>query len=113
MNTLKTAILTALLGGLVLVPATMAQQMDMNHGMNHDQHMGTPAQKTAKLKPYTLKMCVVSNQKLGEMGQPVVYKYKDREIKFCCAGCVKDFNKAPEKYVKKIEKEEAKAAPSR
>ncbi len=62
-----------------------------------------------KLKPYTLKTCIVSGDKLGEMGEPFVYKYKDREIKFCCKGCLKDFNKEPAKYVKKIEEAEAKA----
>jgi hypothetical protein len=65
--------------------------------------------KTEKLKPYTLKTCVVSGDKLGEMGDPFVYKYKDREIKFCCKGCVKDFNKDPNKYIKLIEQAEAKA----
>lgn|SRR5690242_6459427 len=63
----------------------------------------------AKLKPYTLKNCIVSGDKLGEMGDPYVYKYKDREIKFCCKNCVKDFQKAPAKYLKKIEAAEAKA----
>ena len=64
---------------------------------------------TVKLKPYTLKTCIVSGDKLGEMGDPFVYKYKDREIKFCCKGCLKDFNKDPQKYIKKIEEAEAKA----
>lgn len=63
----------------------------------------------AKLKPYTLKVCIVSGEKLGEMGDPYVYKYKDRELKFCCKDCVKDFNKNPTKYIKKLEQEEAKA----
>ncbi len=65
--------------------------------------------KAEKLKPYTLKTCIVSGDKLGEMGDPYVYEYKGREIKFCCKGCVKDFNKEPEKYIKKIEEAEAKA----
>ena len=64
---------------------------------------------TVKLKPYTLKTCVVSGDKLGEMGDPFVYAYKDREIKFCCKGCVKDFKKEPAKYIKLIEEGEAKA----
>ena len=64
---------------------------------------------TVKLKPYTLKTCVVSGDKLGEMGDPFVYAYKGREIKFCCKGCLKDFNKEPAKYIKKIEEAEAKA----
>ena len=65
--------------------------------------------KSDKLKPYTLKTCVVSGDKLGEMGDPYVYEYKGREIKFCCKGCLKDFNKDPGKYIKKIEEAEAKA----
>ena len=64
---------------------------------------------SVKLKPYTLKTCVVSGDKLGEMGDPYVYAYKGREIKFCCKNCLKDFNKDPAKYLKKIDEEEAKA----
>jgi YHS domain-containing protein len=65
--------------------------------------------KAEKLKPYTLKTCLVTDEKLGEMGKPYVYEYKGREIKFCCKGCLKDFNKNPEKYIKKLEEAEAKA----
>ena len=65
--------------------------------------------KDTKLKPYPLETCVVSGEKLGEMGKPVVYEYKDREIKFCCKDCIKDFKKDPAKYVKKLEEAEAKA----
>ena len=61
-----------------------------------------------KLKPYPLKTCIISGDKLGEMGDPYVYEYKDREIKFCCKGCVKDFKKDPEKYIKKIDEQAAK-----
>jgi len=64
--------------------------------------------KAAKLKPYPLETCVVSGEKLGEMGKPYAYEYKDREIKFCCKNCVKDFKKEPAKYVKKLEEAEAK-----
>jgi YHS domain-containing protein len=70
---------------------------------------GFAADAKKKLKPYTLKTCVVSGDKLGEMGDPYLYEYEGREIKFCCKGCVKDFKKDPAKYVKKIEEEEAKA----
>ena len=62
-----------------------------------------------KLKPYTLKICVVSGDKLGEMGDPYVYEYEGREIKMCCKGCLKDFNKDPDKYIKLIDEGEAKA----
>ena len=65
--------------------------------------------KNEKLKPYPLKTCLVSGEKLGEMGDPFVYEYQGREIKFCCKGCLKDFNKDPEKYIKKIDEAAAKA----
>ncbi len=72
------------------------------------------AQKTAKLKPYSLKTCLVSDEKLGgDMGEPFVYKYKDREIKFCCKGCQKDFDKDPAKHIKKLETAEKAAKGSK
>jgi YHS domain-containing protein len=63
----------------------------------------------AKPKPYTLKTCPVSGEKLGEMGKPYVFTHEGREIKLCCKDCSKEFKKDPAKYVKKIEEAEAKA----
>src|SRR3954468_5798136 len=65
--------------------------------------------KAEKAKPYTLKTCPVSDEKLGDMGDPYVFTHDGREIKLCCKGCLKDFEKNPKKFVKKIEKEEKKA----
>lgn len=65
--------------------------------------------KTKKLKPYPLKTCVVTDEKLGGMGDAYVFEYEGREIKLCCKGCLKDFKKEPAKYIKKIEEAEAKA----
>ena len=64
--------------------------------------------KDSKVKPYTLTTCVVSNEKLGEMGKPYVFTHEGREIKLCCKDCLTDFKKDPAKYVKKIEEAEAK-----
>ncbi len=67
--------------------------------------------KQDKVKPYTLKTCIVTDEKLGgDMGKPYVFIYQGREIKFCCQSCLKDFNKEPAKYIKKLEKAEKKAA---
>jgi len=66
----------------------------------------------AKAKPYQLKTCIVSGEKLGEMGKPYVFVHEGREIKLCCKNCLKDFKKEPAKYVKLIEKAEAKAKKS-
>ena len=62
-----------------------------------------------KPKPYTLKTCIVSDEKLGEMGKPYVFTNDNREIKLCCKSCLKDFKKDPAKYIKKLEAAEAKA----
>jgi YHS domain-containing protein len=74
-----------------------------------DQKPKAEEKSKSKLKPYKLKNCIVSGDKLGEMGDPVVYEYEGREIKFCCKSCIKDFKKEPAKYVKKIQEAEAKA----
>ena len=62
-----------------------------------------PKKKNEKAKPYPLKTCVVSEEKLGEMGDPYVFTYEGREIKLCCKSCLKDFKKDTAKYIKKIE----------
>jgi hypothetical protein len=67
-----------------------------------------PAKSNANVTPYTLKTCVVSGDKLGEMGKPYIFTNDNREIKLCCKSCLKDFKKEPAKYVKKIEEAEAK-----
>ncbi len=41
--------------------------------------------------PYTLETCPISGQKLGSMGAPAVREYDGREVRFCCKGCIKDF----------------------
>ena len=56
----------------------------------------------AKLKPYTLKTCIVTDEELGGMGKPFVLEHEGREIKLCCKSCQKDFKKDPAKYLKKI-----------
>jgi len=53
-------------------------------------------------KPYPLKTCLVSGEELGKMGEPYRLTYKGQEVKLCCKGCEKDFNKDPEKHLQKI-----------
>jgi YHS domain-containing protein len=70
---------------------------------------GWAAEKKAEnVKPYPLNTCVVSGEKLGEMGKPYEFTYEGREIKLCCKSCRKKFDKDPAKYVKKHEEAEAK-----
>jgi hypothetical protein len=53
-------------------------------------------------KPYPLETCVISGEKLGEMGKPVVFVYEGQEIKLCCGACKKSFEKDPASAMKKI-----------
>ncbi len=63
----------------------------------------------AAAKPYPLDYCLVSGDKLGEMGKPIVIVYRGQEIKFCCKDCPPKFDKDPDKYMKKLAEEEEKA----
>jgi hypothetical protein len=58
--------------------------------------------QTAAAKPYPLDKCVVSNEKLGEHGQPYVFVHDGEQVKLCCKDCLADFNKDPDKYMAKI-----------
>ncbi|MFN0066740.1 MAG: hypothetical protein ACKVYV_03795, partial [Limisphaerales bacterium] len=46
---------------------------------------------TAAIKPYPLDVCIVSDEKLGSMGDPVVKVVDGQEVKFCCKNCIPDF----------------------
>jgi YHS domain-containing protein len=62
-------------------------------------------------KPYPLSTCLITGEKLGgSMGKPVVITAEDREIKFCCKGCLQQYQKNPADYMKKLEAAEQQAA---
>ncbi len=56
------------------------------------------------------KVCPVSGEKISDIiksgMKPATYEYKGKIYTFCCAACIEDFKKEPEKYIKKIEEEE-------
>ena len=51
------------------------------------------------------KICPVSGDKAGEMGEIVQVEHNGKKYNLCCKMCIKDFNKDPEKYIKKAEEE--------
>lgn len=57
-----------------------------------------------KVKPYPLKTCLVTDNDLKSMGDPVTIVHDGQEIKFCCAPCEKKFLKDPAKYLEKLSK---------
>ncbi len=58
----------------------------------------------AQAKPYPLKTCTVSDEQIGgDHGEPYVFVHEGQEIKLCCKPCLKDFNKSPATYLKKLD----------
>ncbi len=67
-------------------------------GHDHDKAEETPVVDDG----YPLKTCIVEDEsKLGSMGKPYVHVWKGTTVKFCCEGCLEDFEKDPEKYLAK------------
>lgn len=102
MKLLKTTVGAAVLGGILALSS-----------------LALAADKDKPAKPYPLKTCLVSDEKFGgEMGKPYVFVEKGQEIKLCCKSCLKDFQKDPAKYLKKLaeskksEKEGTSGAPA-
>ena len=60
------------------------------------------ATKTTGADAYPLKVCVVSGEPLGSMGEPAAIQYEGQTVKFCCSGCEEDFRKEPAKFLAKI-----------
>ena len=54
------------------------------------------------VKQYTSDKCIVTDNQLGSMGDPVSYVHNGQEVKFCCAPCVKKFKANPDKYLAKL-----------
>ena len=64
-----------------------------------------PGHSDKKAKPYPLKTCAVSDEEISEKGsmKPHAFVHEGQEVKLCCKSCLKDFNKDPKKYIKKID----------
>ena len=98
----------------LLAVAVLAVALVVMLAFAHDEHHQTSA--TSDVKPatadakvainsaaYPLDYCIVSGEKLGEMGDPVVKTYNGREVKFCCNMCPPKFEKDKAKYTKKLD----------
>ena len=59
--------------------------------------------RAADPAPYPLTTCIVSDEKLCEMGKPVMVDYKGQQVGFCCKSCIGDFEKEPAKYLAKLQ----------
>jgi YHS domain-containing protein len=89
--TILSAVAAVLVGGGVLVHAA-------------DKPKRGPATRPAATQPSkpVNKYCAVEG-KDHEIDPKVTTVYKGKTIGFCCKDCIEEFNKDPEKYVKKME----------
>ena len=62
-----------------------------------------PASKATEVLDVGNKICPVSGEKIGTMGEGVAYEYEGKVYHFCCPMCIKDFKKDPQKYIKILE----------
>jgi hypothetical protein len=89
MKTWKMTTAALLIGAFLLAPITSWSAETKN--------------TAPKAKPYPLKTCVVTGEKLDAMGKPYVFVHEGQEIKLCCKGCLKAFEKEPAKFLKKMD----------
>lgn len=81
--------------------------------ISKDDDMGIETPKSVEVGN---KICPVSGEKIGSGGmEAATYEYQDKIYNLCCAACIEEFKKDPEKYIKKTEeqKEEIKEEPKR
>jgi hypothetical protein len=96
---------TALTPKLTAADGTMGSCCGgMSMSMCGGTSMSMPPTPTvdAKAQPDLMTNCPVSGKKLGDMGKPLVFTYKGQEVKLCCTGCKKDFDKNAEKIIAEI-----------
>lgn len=51
------------------------------------------------------KICPVSSEEIGSMGEGIEVEYEGKIYNLCCSMCIKDFKSDPEKYIKIINEE--------
>ena len=86
----------------VVLAAAGREPGSERHGQHADESaIGVAA--PGPTYPYTLPDCPVGGP-LGSMGDPVVKVYDNREVRFCCAGCIGTFESDKAKYWGEIDK---------
>ncbi len=86
---------------IILIPLTAIAIVSASCNKQEDNAVTSTAESSSK--PYPLDTCLVSGEKLGSMGDPVVINHEGQEIKFCCDTCIPKFKKDPAKYLEKLD----------
>ncbi len=117
---MKKVICLSLIGVAVLWITNSASAMMMCGSGQHSEHQqvakaepsehqhteaeaaGQPA--SAEAVDIENKICPVSSEKIDEETKST-YEYEGKIYNFCCAMCIDEFKKDPEKYIKKVNEE--------
>ena len=102
MTATRLSVMTAVLAGLLSTGSVLAQHEGHEGHAGHDQ---APAAKTpARVgDAYPFATCPISGKQLGTMGDPVVKVYEGREVRYCCGGCPKKFEKDLQQSLAKLD----------
>ena len=109
---MKRIVAFQVIGIFVLASAGVSQAMP-HCGMEMRMAQAEGAKETAGVTQKAVdagnKICPVGGEKIDEK-MKATYEYEGKIYNFCCAMCIDDFKKDPQKYIKKIEEEKAKEA---
>jgi YHS domain-containing protein len=97
---------------LLVLPAFAALAVDCNKGVTGESMAASePAAAVAEVTDAAgesvvgtvvnvgNKICPVSGEQIGSMGEAIVVEYEGKAYNLCCAGCVAAFNSDPQKYI--------------
>ena len=61
------------------------------------------AEQLASARPYTLETCVVSEEELGAMGDPLVLVVGNQQVKLCCKDCLSELKEDTAKHLARLQ----------
>ncbi len=70
----------------------------------HTEHQAVTETASKEAVNVGNKICPVSGEKIDEKTK-ATYEYGGKIYNFCCAMCIDEFKKDPQKYIKKVEEE--------
>ena len=104
---MKKSIYLIILG--LAVFSSVAFAMSCGADMSYEGHDKAPQAESAAVDAGN-KICPVSGEQIdkdvGEGFKPSpTYEYEGKIYNFCCAGCIDEFKKEPQKYIDKVNQE--------
>ena len=94
---------------IVVMTATvvgMAMYGGSGNAFAHEGHDHDRVSDQAESAGNKGELCPVTGEEVDAKGG-IAYEYKGKVYHFCCASCIADFKKDPEKYIKKMNGEAA------